>query len=57
MMWAMTTSDDTTNNAKFAYEAPSLQVVGTLQDITKSGALPNSDGPNGKNNANPNSGS
>ena len=37
------TTTDTTNNDKFAYEAPSLQVVGTLQDITKQGDKQNAD--------------
>ena len=35
------------------YEAPTLQVVGTLQEITKTGALPNADGNNTANSANP----
>lgn len=35
------------------YESPTLEVVGTLQDLTRNGTLPNADGLNQQNTANP----
>lgn len=42
---------DNHNNTKATYEAPDLAVVGTLQEITKQGANPNSDDGVNPNNA------
>lgn len=42
------------DNTKATYEAPTLEVVGTLHEITKGGALPNSDDGVNANNAFPN---
>lgn len=47
------TTNSITDNDTFTYEAPSLQVVGSLQDITKAGKEKNGDVTNGKNNAYP----
>lgn len=41
-------------NTEAPYEAPTLLVVGTLQEITKAGNLPNSDDGVNLNNAFPN---
>lgn len=35
------------------YESPTLEVVGTLHELTNTGALPNADGLNQQNTANP----
>ena len=43
-----------TNNENIPYEAPTLEIVGTLHDITKAGGLVNSDDGLNANNAFPN---
>lgn len=39
-----------TNTEKFPYEAPTLETVGNLHEITKNGAAPNADVQGGQNN-------
>jgi len=40
-------------NSEHVYEPPTLEVAGTLQELTQTGALPNADGLNLQNTANP----